>query len=74
MIVTDATVWVSHLVAQNIHHAVSHRWLTDVVNGGTNDKDFPHAPCVHSPEHIPLGEILRRGDAEFTFSKLKEPE
>lgn len=28
MIVTDASVWVSHLIAQEIHHLASRRWLT----------------------------------------------
>mgnify|MGYP005726846879 CR=1 FL=1 len=32
MIVTDASVWVSHLIAQEIHHSVSRQWLTAVVH------------------------------------------
>ena len=32
MIVTDASVWVSHLITQEVHHAVSRRWLTAVVH------------------------------------------
>ncbi|MFQ5419300.1 MAG: hypothetical protein ACE5EY_02940 [Anaerolineae bacterium] len=32
MIVTDASVWVSHLIAQEIHHSVSRRWLTASVH------------------------------------------
>ena len=35
MIVTDASVWVSHLIAQEIHHQVSRDWLTAVVRSGT---------------------------------------
>ncbi|MEZ4592457.1 MAG: type II toxin-antitoxin system VapC family toxin [Chloroflexota bacterium] len=35
MIVTDASVWVSHLIAQEIHHAASREWLTAVVRSGT---------------------------------------
>lgn len=35
MIVTDASVWVSHLIAQEVHHAVSRRWLTAVVHSQT---------------------------------------
>jgi predicted nucleic acid-binding protein len=34
MIVTDASVWVSHLIAQEVHHAASRRWLTAVVRSG----------------------------------------
>lgn len=32
MIVTDASIWVSHLIAQEIHHTTSRKWLTAVVN------------------------------------------
>jgi predicted nucleic acid-binding protein len=32
MIVTDASVWVSHLIAQEVNHSVSRRWLTETVN------------------------------------------
>ena len=35
MIVTDASVWVSHLIAHEIHHAFSRRWLTAVVQSRT---------------------------------------
>lgn len=35
MIVTDASIWVSHLIAQEIHHGVSRRWLTVVVRSNT---------------------------------------
>lgn len=35
MIVTDASVWVSHLIAQEVHHAVSRQWLTAVVHSKT---------------------------------------
>lgn len=35
MIVTDASIWVSHLIAQEIHHGVSRRWLTAVVRSNT---------------------------------------
>lgn len=35
MIVTDASVWVSHLISQEIHHAASRAWLTAVVRSGT---------------------------------------
>lgn len=35
MIVTDASIGVSHLIAQEIHHAVSRRWLTAVVHSNT---------------------------------------
>lgn len=35
MIVTDASVWVSHLIAQEIHHVASREWLTAVVRSGT---------------------------------------
>ncbi len=35
MIVTDASVWVSHLIAQEVHHAISRRWLTAVVHSNT---------------------------------------
>ena len=34
MIVMDASVWVSHLVAGDIHHAISRRWLIRVVREG----------------------------------------
>lgn len=34
MIVTDASVWISHLIAQDIHHSTSRRWLTAIVNQG----------------------------------------
>ncbi len=34
MIVTDASVWVSHLIAQDAHHSKSRRWLTQVVKQG----------------------------------------
>jgi predicted nucleic acid-binding protein len=34
MIVTDASVWVSHLVAGDAHHASSRRWLTRIVREG----------------------------------------
>jgi predicted nucleic acid-binding protein len=34
VIVTDASVWVSHLISQDFHHAISRRWLTEVVKGG----------------------------------------
>lgn len=34
MIVTDASIWVSHLVAQDAHHAASRRWLTRIVGEG----------------------------------------
>jgi len=33
MIVTDASVWVSHLVAQEIHYVASRKWLTAMVSG-----------------------------------------
>jgi len=36
MIVTDASVWVSHLIAQEVHHAVSRRWLTTIVQSNTS--------------------------------------
>lgn len=32
MIVTDASVWVSHLIAQEIHHTASRNWLTAMVS------------------------------------------
>jgi predicted nucleic acid-binding protein len=35
MIVTDASVWISHLIAQETHHAVSRHWLTAVVRSNT---------------------------------------
>jgi predicted nucleic acid-binding protein len=35
MIVIDASVWVSHLIAQEIHHVVSRRWLAAVVHSKT---------------------------------------
>lgn len=35
MIVTDASVWVSHLVAQDVHHVESRRWLTAVAQTRT---------------------------------------
>ena len=34
MIVVDASVWVSHLLAQDVNHAPSRRWLAGVVNEG----------------------------------------
>lgn len=35
MIVPDASVWVSHLIPQEAHHAHSRRWLTGLVESGT---------------------------------------
>lgn len=35
MIVTDASVWVSHLIAQETHHAITRRWLLAVVHSRT---------------------------------------
>ena len=32
MIVVDASVWVSYLVEQDVHHTISRRWLADVLN------------------------------------------
>lgn len=32
MIVSDASVWISHLIAQEIHHAASRKWLTTMVS------------------------------------------
>lgn len=34
MIVTDASVWVSHLIAQDARHSISREWLTRVVSDG----------------------------------------
>ncbi len=31
MIVTDASVWLSFLLQQDVHHAVTRSWLTDVL-------------------------------------------
>jgi predicted nucleic acid-binding protein len=35
VIVADASVWVSHLVSADTHHATSRRWLTTAVREGT---------------------------------------
>jgi predicted nucleic acid-binding protein len=32
MIVIDASIWVSYLVRQDVHHDVSQSWLTNVLN------------------------------------------
>jgi predicted nucleic acid-binding protein len=32
MIVTDASVWVSHLTSQEINHTISRRWLAQIIN------------------------------------------
>ena len=34
MTVVDASVWVSRLVPQDIHHAASQRWLEEQAAGG----------------------------------------
>ena len=34
MIVVDASVWVSHLVARDAHHGISRRWLSAVLAAG----------------------------------------
>jgi len=34
MIVTDASIWVSHLISRDVHHAISREWLTRVVRDG----------------------------------------
>ena len=66
MIVTDATVWVSHLIAQEIHHAVSRRWLTAVVHSST----VIAAPALLLAEVG--GAIARRtGDANLGHQAVK---
>ncbi|MDJ0754808.1 MAG: type II toxin-antitoxin system VapC family toxin [Ardenticatenaceae bacterium] len=60
MIVIDASVWVSHLVASEINHVVSRRWLSDLVKSDL----MIIAPAILLPEIG--GAIARRtGEAEL---------
>ena len=60
MIVTDASVWVSHLTTHEVHHTVSRRWLTAVVYSNT----IIAAPALLLAEVG--GAIARRtGDADL---------
>ena len=34
MIVVDASVWVSHLVTQDVHHSASQTWLKNQISAG----------------------------------------
>ncbi len=66
MIVTDASVWVSHLTTQELHHTVSRRWLTTVVYGNT----VIVAPALLLAEVG--GAIARRtGDADLGHQAVK---
>jgi predicted nucleic acid-binding protein len=60
MIVLDASVWISHLILHDVHHAVSRRWFTQTVDGGV---------AIVVPALLPAevaGAISRRtGDPEL---------
>ena len=59
-IVTDASVWVSHLIAQDVHHSASRRWMTEMVDHGA----VIAAPALLLAEVA--GAIARRtGDADL---------
>lgn len=65
MIVTDASIWVSHLVRPDVHHATSRRWLRAAVNQGT----VIVAPVLLLAEVA--GAIARRtGDAALGHKSL----
>ena len=65
MIVIDASVWVSHLITQEVHHSVSRRWLTAIVNRG----EIIAAPALVLAEVA--GAIARRtGDTNLGHKAL----
>lgn len=65
MIVTDASIWVSHLIAQEINHSVSRRWLTKIVKQG----EVIAAPALLLAEVA--GAIARRtGDPDLGHRAL----
>jgi predicted nucleic acid-binding protein len=65
MIVVDASVWVSHLVAQDIHHTISRQWLTARIREG----EVIVAPAILLAEVA--GAIARRsGDSTLGHKAL----
>lgn len=65
MIVSDASVWVSHLIAQEIYHTTSRKWLTTLVR----NKKLIVAPALLLAEVG--GAIARRtGDKKLGYQAV----